>query len=236
MRGNGIDPLAAICEQSHPVADLARDYLACRTEWSIDDWFLQRAETFYQGQDVNVDEAFSLENLTYSFGSSEARNVRLVSIRPYNFRGFRQLERPINLDADLVSVDGRNSSGKTSLAESIEWLLTARIERREQGDPGELAAFVANRFRSKGQPTFVDCTLEVDGVRKRIKRVLVDDYGTTKQSYCTTRLFFDGTEIEGSKDVLADYFSGVAPLLMQQTLREFVLESPATDRSILKSC
>lgn len=226
MRGNGIDPLAAICELKHPVAELARDYLARGTEWSIDDWFLQRAETYFQDQDAAVDGAFSLENLAYALGSSESRRVRLVSIRPYYFRGFRQLERAINLDADLVTVDGRNSSGKTSLAEAIEWLLSGSIQRREQGDPAEHAGFIANRFRPEGQKTWVECILAVDGATTKIRRDLVKDYGSRKNSHCSSQLFIDGKEAEGPLDVLDEYFVGVAPLLMQHTLRNFVLESP----------
>ena len=226
MSDNGIDPLVAISEQNHPVADLARDFLACETEWSIDDRFLKRTKIFYQGQDMSDDEAFSFENLTYSFGSLETRNVRLVSIRPFYFRGFRDLESPIILDANLVSVEGRNSSGKTSLAEAIEWLLTGNIQRREQGDPAEYAGFIANRFRPERQKTWVECILAVDGTTTKIRRVLVEDYGSSKNSHSTTQLFIDEKEIKDSTDVLADYFSGVAPLLMQHTLREFVLESP----------
>ena len=227
MSGYGIDPLAPIRESDHPVAELARDYLARRTDWEIDEWFLQRTETYYQGHDVDVDEAFSLENLTYTLGSAAPRKVRFLSIRPYYFRGFQQLESPINLDADLVVVDGRNSTGKTSLAEAIEWLLSERIKRREEGDPTELADFIVNRFRRPGQKTWVECVLAVDDVPTKIKRVLVDDYGSNRNAHCTSQLFIDDIEIEDSTDVLDEYFAGVAPLLMQHTLREFVLESPA---------
>ena len=226
VSGYDIDPLAPICELDHPVSELARDYLARDAEWTVDDWFVERTQMYFQGQDTSVEKALSLEDLPYALETTAQRKVRFISIRPYYFRGFRQRERPINLDADLVTVDGRNSSGKTSLAEAIEWLLTARIQRREQGDAGELAAFVANRFRPKGQPTWVEGVLDVDGVCTKIKRVLVDDYGLTKKSFCTTRLFIDDKEVKDSTDVLADYFSGAAPLLMQHTLREFVLESP----------
>ena len=234
MRGNGIDPLPAICELNHPVAELARDYLARGTEWSIDDWFFNERRLIIRTRDADVDRAFSLENLTYPLDSAAPRKVRFLSIRPYYFRGFRQLECPINLDADLVSVDGRNSSGKTSLAEAIEWLLSGNIQRREQGDPAEYAGFIANRFRPEGREcilavdckTWVESLLAVDGTNTKIRRVLVEDYGSSKNSHCTTQLLIDDIEIKDSTDVLAEYFSGVAPLLMQHTLREFVLESP----------
>ena len=226
MSSYGIDPLAPIRELDNPVAELVRDYLARKTDWRIDDWFMQRAEAYFQGHDVDIDEAFSTDHITYPLGQAAPRKVRFLSIRPYYFRGFRQLERPINLNADLVTVYGRNSSGKTSLAEAIEWLLTERIKRGEDGHPTELADFVVNRFRPKGQKTWVECDLTVDGETTRIKRVLVEDYRSNKSSHCTSRLFIDGKEIESSTDLLDEYFAGVAPLLMQHTLREFVLESP----------
>ena len=220
------DPFAPISKLDHPVAELVRNYLARKAEWAIDDWFLQRAGTYYQDQDADVDKAFSLENLTYPLGSAAPRKVRFLSIRPYYFRGFQQLESPINLNADLVTVYGRNSSGKTSLAEAIEWILTERIKRREEGHPTEFANFVVNRFRPEGQKTWVECDLTVDGETTKIKRVLIDDYGSKKNLRCSSRLFIDGKEIESSIDLLDEYFAGVAPLLMQHTLREFVADLP----------
>ena len=226
MSSYDIDPLTSIREIDHPVAELAQDYLARKTDWSIDDWFMQRVKIYYQDQDTDVDKEFSLENLKYPLGSTAPRKVRFLSIRPYYFRGFHEPQRPINLNADLVTVDGRNSSGKTSLAEAMEWLLSGNIQRREQGDPAEHAGFIANRFRLDGQKTWVECDLAVDGETTKIKRVLVEDYGSKKNSHCTSRLFINGKEIENSTDLLNEYFSGVAPLLMQHTLREFVKDPP----------
>ena len=182
MRSNGIDALPAICELNHPVAELARDYLARGTEWSIDGWFFKRAKAYYQGQGTAADEMFSLDCLSYELDLTAPKKVRFLSIRPCYFRGFRQLVCPINLDADLVSVDGRNSSGKTSLAEAIEWLLSGNIQRREQGDPAEYAGFIANRFRPERQKTWVECILACRWcTTTKIRRVLVEDYGSSKE-------------------------------------------------------
>ncbi|MBL0347275.1 MAG: AAA family ATPase [Anaerolineales bacterium] len=41
---------------------------------------------------------------------------------------------PINLTGKLIVIDGRNSSGKTSLAEAFEWLLSGQLIRRSLGD------------------------------------------------------------------------------------------------------
>lgn len=211
MSDYSINPFAPIRELNNPVGELVRDYLERKPDWRIDDWFTQRVEACFQGHDVNIDEAFSTDRITYTVGQAVPREVRFLSIRPYHFRGFQQLQYPIKLDADLVTVDGRNSSGKTSLAEAIEWLMTERIKRREEGHPTELADFIVNRFRPEGEKTWVACDLMVDGETIRIKRVLLEDYGSNKNSHCTSRLFINGKEIEGSTDLIHMYFAGVAP-------------------------
>jgi hypothetical protein len=55
--------------------------------------------------------------------------VRLTSLNLKNFRGFTNLEQSIDLNHDVILLCGRNASGKTSIFDAIELLLTGSIRR-----------------------------------------------------------------------------------------------------------
>ena len=59
--------------------------------------------------------------------------MRLLGIRPAGFRAFGN-SGCIDLDADLVVCVGANGTGKTSLAEAIEWLFYGETRRKKRGD------------------------------------------------------------------------------------------------------
>lgn len=65
-------------------------------------------------------------------------SVRLTSIEIQAFRGFRDLQR-LELDADVVLLRGDNGSGKTSVTDAIQWVLTGslpHLQARMQGVRG----------------------------------------------------------------------------------------------------
>lgn len=55
--------------------------------------------------------------------------MRLTSLNLKNFRGFTNLEQSIDLNHDVILLCGRNASGKTSIFDAIELLLTGSIRR-----------------------------------------------------------------------------------------------------------
>jgi DNA repair exonuclease SbcCD ATPase subunit len=55
--------------------------------------------------------------------------IKSLSIR--GFRAYGAAEQTLNLPTDIAVVWGPNSTGKTSLAEAFEFLLTGSIARRE---------------------------------------------------------------------------------------------------------
>lgn len=158
--------------------------------------------------------------------------VRLVSVEPNYFRGFRASAGPISLRESLVVVEGLNSSGKTSTSEALEWLITGRLSRRESGHPKELANCIANEFRPARQTTWVECVFEIDGKTTTLKRVLIEDYTTAASSAASSKLFRDGVELttDEEAELTEQMFSGVHPILMQHTLREFVYSTPSERR------
>ena len=67
----------------------------------------------------------------------------------------------LNLPSDIAVVWGPNSTGKTSLAEAIEFLLTGRIARRElmASSKDEFADALRNAHLPPGQQVSVAATI-----------------------------------------------------------------------------
>ena len=90
--------------------------------------------------------------------------MRLKTLKIDNFRAFPRREQVIDLDHDVVLLYGRNASGKTSLFDAIEILLTGVIRRLESVK--DLSGVLVN-VRHSDQPA----TLALD--------VLSDDHVTS---------------------------------------------------------
>ena len=141
---------------------------------------------------------------------------------------------------NFIVIEGRNSSGKTSLAEALEWLFSGSLSRRESSDAGnarELEDCVANQFRPADVDTWVSAsfalTTEGENVQEFVlRRLLTKDYGSTSTAACKSVLFYDDEELtpEYERKVLDRFLAGVPPLLMQHTLRDFVQGEPKVRR------
>jgi hypothetical protein len=143
------------------------------------------------------------------------------------------------MDGDLIVVEGRNSSGKTSLAEALEWLLTGRLSRRECEELGhfsELEDCIGNLFRPEGEETWVSAVFGSgqadDTATITLRRVLKEDYGSTHSSVCSSVLVLNEHELSDAeeREALDALFASVPPLLMQHTLRLFVQSNPSRRR------
>ena len=166
--------------------------------------------------------------------------IKLKSLQAYYFRGFREELGPVDMGGDLIVIEGRNSSGKTSLAEALEWLFSGSLSRREgrnAGHANELEQCIANVFRPCHAETCVGATFvktSNDGTAEEftLRRVLQNDYGLTEKETCSSVLFFNERELSPDEErkVLEKYFVGVPPLLMQHTLRDFVQGDPISRR------
>ncbi len=210
------------------------------TGW-LRNWFRNRIAQHYDGlTDDKSSFGFDPPQEESSSGPI-APPVRLGSLQANYFRGFREMSVPIDMSGNLVVIDGPNSSGKTSLAESLEWLFTGSLSRRansSNGNPRELEDCVQNQFRPEGVETWVKATFvsdlsENDSEGFTLRRVLTKDYGRTATSTCESVLFLDDQELEqGSEQAVLDkHFAGVPPLLMQHTLRDFVNSDPSRRRT-----
>lgn len=206
------------------------------TQGWLDNWFDERTKYYFKHTSRNVSDEIqvddSLDALPVSSDTIVMKPVRLVSIQPYYFRGFRNLSAPVILTGNLIVIDGRNSSGKTSITEAIEWLLTGELLRRklqEQGSPRELENCISNQLKPEDEETWVEAEFVSDSNEHlRLRRVLIRDYGDTSTSKPETALFLNGNELTKDQgiDLLDEFFAGVPPLLMQHSLRLFVQSTP----------
>ena len=117
---------------------------------------------------------------------------RLRSLTVKGFRAYGAAEQTLNLPADIAVVWGSNSTGKTSLAEAVEFLLTGRIARRElmASSQDEFADALRNAHLPPGQQVYVAATvIGPDGASHQVKRVLTADYA--KKQDCKSSLKID---------------------------------------------
>ena len=237
------EALSLLSKVPRAVGNLVRIYPGIQATDDVDwleTWFRERVNRHFTGTLSSSDEIqLPASPPTPAQGELLAQPIRLVSIQPHYFRGFRETPQPIRLNGDLVVIDGRNTSGKTSLAEALEWLFTRCLSRRESmdlGSPHELENCVSNQFRPDDDETWVSGTFVSLATGETetftLRRVLKEDYGTTIASRCTSALFLNDKELTAQEEgeVLDRLFASVPPLLMQHTLRLFVESTPKNRR------
>lgn len=103
-------------------------------------------------------------------------NIRLKDVLIKNFKGVK--ESHYNFDADVVTVSGRNASGKTTIFDAFTWLLFGR-------DSLGNAKFEARPLDKDGKPIdnieiSVTCTLDINGKETVISK-------TQKQNWVLKR-------------------------------------------------
>ncbi|WP_332642192.1 AAA family ATPase [Aeromicrobium sp.] len=93
---------------------------------------------------------------------------RLVSVTIAGFRGFND---PVTLDFDASAVllHGPNGSGKTSVFDAVQWLLTADLPRLGQYRLRRTDQYLANAF-SGGHEARVEATFDLGGAPIRVIR------------------------------------------------------------------
>lgn len=235
--------LGALQNLDEPVGTLIRSFpghafLVNEPDW-LEHWFIELAARFRKGVGPNLATivASAIEDGDLSPLAKEPvdSSLRLLSLRPIWFRGFRDSGSAIHFEADLVVVEGRNSSGKTSISEAIEWVFTGQLSRRTSGEHGhatELADCIANEFRPVDAATTVELVVAVDGKRLVLTRTLRKDYSTVASASPESELLVDGRSASKSdeRELFDRLLAGVPPILMQHNLRRFVHDDPSSRR------
>ena len=240
----GDEALSRLYNEDGPIGSLVRVSPGRSNEdnpdW-LDSWFRDRVlQHFDSTVSANGESNFDPPEVQPQV-TPNAPPARLVSLQPQYFRGFRDVSHPVNMAESFIVIDGPNSSGKTSLAEALEWLFTGSLSRREDnsnGNPRELEDCIQNQFRPTDSETwvkgeFVSDTIEHGTEHFTLRRVLTKDYGRTNNAKCVSVLYLNGQELDhaGEQHVLDEYFAGIPPLLMQHTIRDFVLADPNRRRA-----
>jgi hypothetical protein len=135
----------------------------------------------------------------------------------------------------IAAVWGRNSQGKSSLAEAFEFLLTGKIVRREltASSQDEFADALRNAHLAVGEPVFVEAVIcSANGEDATVRRTLTGDYG--KRQNCTSSLEINGAAAQqGDLARLGIVLSQPpleAPVLAQHTL-SYLFSARPQDRA-----
>lgn len=162
-------------------------------------------------------------------------SAKVSSLWVRGFRAYGASPQTLNLSKGTTAVWGPNSTGKSSLAEAFEFLLTGRIVRREllASSVDEFADAIRNAHLPRGDEVLVSARVVADdGTEHELRRVLVADY--SKKRACTSRLQIDGSP--GRDEDLTRFgftFSEPplrAPVLTQDTL-SYVFSARPVDRA-----
>lgn len=221
----------------NPLSKFVKFYIENNNNNSLwlNNYFESRSQFYYE----NVDYRYENLNLSDIYATIESKQktyvkdkILIKTILPRHFRGFKDVEYPIRLDSKLVVIDGRNSQGKTSLGESIEWLFTGRLSRRNSkdlGDSKELENCISNSFKPINENTWVEATFTKNEDIIKLKRELIKDYGKHQNDSCSSVLYLNDEKLSNDKEIalLDQLFGSVPPILMQHTLGDFVRNSPA---------
>ena len=106
--------------------------------------------------------------------------IRQISIQ--GFRGFNQ-ERTIDMHPELTLISARNSHGKTSISEALEWLLYGYTSKVETADSKEeYKGSYRNCHVAEGSQTAVRVTVSDGGDERNLVAVLQESMRKVKKN------------------------------------------------------
>lgn len=153
--------------------------------------------------------------------------MKLRRIEIAGFRGFNDAQE-VELDGDLIIVSGANHTGKTSLAEALEWLFFGYTVRCHRGKHQYSSLEYRDVYRNIHCPEDKGTYVELEALHQEdlitLRRELID--GEASQAYLDGQLVDDFTSLG---------FSPTAshPIIAQHGLRDFIYTKPKTRREIL---
>ena len=114
----GDEALTRLSNVNNPVGSLVRVFpgrsVEDDTDW-LDTWFLDKVEQHFDGT-IDADNPMNLDlPQVQPQAVPTGPPVRLVSLQVQYFRGFLEASDPVNLNDNLVVIEGPNSSGKNEL-------------------------------------------------------------------------------------------------------------------------
>jgi hypothetical protein len=148
---------------------------------------------------------------------------RISRIEVQGFRAFGKNSQSLAFGGPIAVVWGPNSQGKTSFAESVEFLLTGQIVRRQlmASTQDEFTDALRNAHMPAAMSVYVQAEIiGADGAPHTLKRTLVSDYA--KRQDCQSVLEIDGAVADEDDLVALGIILSqpplAAPVLAQHTL------------------
>jgi len=145
--------------------------------------------------------------------------VRLKEVTISGFRGFND-KQTLRLDNEVVFVKGSNGSGKSSLAEALEWLFYDEISRRRKSPcKSEYTGdYLRNIHCNKDQETFVEVVADINGKETRLKKRLLSP--EKKEHYVDDSIVKDFSSLGLTLDEV------YKPILSQVETKHYVETDP----------
>lgn len=206
----------------------------------LNDWFLSRVNVHYSNDLLPLPDEGKIDTwkrlLKIEEEIKKNKPTQFVSIQPNFFRGFKKIQYPINFEAKLLVIYGKNSSGKTSLAEAFEWCITGKLSRRDMnknGDASELTNFIQNQFLPEDETVWVKISIQIEDKIIELKRELLEDYDNRLKSEPKSIFFIDDVEQSKAQEKIffEKNFNNTPPILMQHSLKSFILSNPTERRN-----
>jgi hypothetical protein len=146
--------------------------------------------------------------------------MKINNLTIKGFRGFND-ERTIVFHPKLTTIYGRNSYGKTSITEAVEWLFygkTSKVEKGESKD--EYKGSYRNCHLENDDSVYVNISLNIDDQQTTYSAKLID-----KDNYCR---YING-EIVDQWPIDSESASISRPFIMQHALK-YLLLTPRDSR------
>ena len=153
--------------------------------------------------------------------------MQIINLKPHYFRAFGD-SSSINFSDKLTIFFGGNGSGKSSLAEALEWLFFGYTKRRRKGDQyskREYKGSYVNVACPSGESPYVEATVFFDGSEHILKRLIcLDTNGHPIDD--SFELYFDGNKIQDFSEKEITLNEAHCPIVVQHGIQDFIHTRP----------
>jgi len=156
--------------------------------------------------------------------------MKLLSITSNYFRGFGS-NYLIQFDHPLTIIYGPNGTGKTAIAEALEWLLFANTYRRKYTDIDEVEhrGALKSVLCPEGELPFVQADFQLtEDSKKTLKRELLIT-GTSEQ----TVAYIDGVQVPNFDMINLSHAENFYPIIIQENLQGLIKTTGAARRTYI---
>ena len=155
-------------------------------------------------------------------------SMQILWLKSHYFRAFGD-SPSIRFSDNLTIFYGGNGSGKSSLAEALEWLFFGYTRRRRKGDQYSKTEYRGSYVHSgcpTGETPYVEAAVIFpDGSEHILKRtIVVDSNGNLVDD--DSKLSSDGNLIQDFSDVGIVYNEAHCPVVVQHGIQDFIHTRP----------